>query len=326
MNKVAKLSETKVYAGRLKNKENLLSSSSGGAFTALSNLFLEQGSAVICSIYNYDSHCPEFCLITDVENRDRAKGSKYVQSTMGNIYIQAERWLESNPNKNILFIGTGCQAEGFRKYVEQRKLRERCLIVDIICHGVPSPSLWKAYVSEIEKIHNGKIEYVTFKDKRNGWLCPTAFVQINNKERLITDYVRFYFSEVPLRPSCYSCPFTKIGRETDLTIGDFWHIEEKKPEFYDPSGTSLFLVHTEMGEMAFTQVKKDLIYIESNTEECWQINLERPSKLPANRQEVFDACIYNGVYETIMKLHHERKNSIPRRILNKMKKLWKGQI
>ena len=81
-----------------------------------------------------------------------------------------------------------------------------------------------------------------------------------------------------------------------------------------------------MGEMAFTQVKKDLIYIESNTEECWQINLERPSKLPANRQEVFDACIYNGVYETIMKLHHERKNSIPRRILNKMKKLWKGQI
>lgn len=315
---------TEVYAGRLKDNKKLLSSSSGGAFTALSDFILKQDGAVVCAVYNYDSHRVEFRLITDITERDKAKGSKYLQSTMGEIFRQSELWIKENPTKKILFIGTGCQAEGFRKYAELKKIRDRCLIVDIICHGAPSPQLWQEYASALEKKYNGKIEYLTFKDKRKGWLCPTAFVRIDQKEILITEYVRFFFSEVPLRPSCYQCPFAKIERNIDMTIGDFWHIEEKIPEFYDPNGTSLFLLHTEQGIELFESIKHELHYLQSTREECWQNNLESPTSLPNNREEVLEECRRNGTYATIMKYHKIKKFGILKRILHRIKKTIRG--
>ncbi len=145
--------------------------------------------------------------------------------------------------------------------MRNRPVFDRCTVVDIICHGAPSPLLWREYVTHLECIHKGKVTNLTFKDKRNGWLRPTACVKIFNKEISIADYVRFFFSDVPLRPSCYQCPFAKIERETDMTIGDFWHIEEKKPEFYDSEGNSLLLIHTEKGSAFLSSAR---IHCKSN--------------------------------------------------------------
>lgn len=231
MNSIKKLPQTIIYAARINDRDVLRSSSSGGLFTVLSDPFLRCGGAIVCSVYQYDSHRIEFCLITEKSKRDCAKGSKYIQSSMGDIFRKAHEWLMEDAGRKLLFVGTGCQAEGFRKYAEQTGIRQRCTVVDIICHGAPSPLLWREYVTHLECIHKGKVTNLTFKDKRNGWLRPTACVKIFNKEISIADYVRFFFSDVPLRPSCYQCPFAKIERETDMTIGDFWHIEEKKRNF-----------------------------------------------------------------------------------------------
>ena len=231
LNSIKKLPQTIIYAARINDRDVLRSSSSGGLFTVLSDPFLRCGGAIVCSVYQYDSHRIEFCLITEKSKRDCAKGSKYIQSSMGDIFRKAHEWLMEDAGRKLLFVGTGCQAEGFRKYAEQTGIRQRCTVVDIICHGAPSPLLWREYVTHLECIHKGKVTNLTFKDKRNGWLRPTACVKIFNKEISIADYVRFFFSDVPLRPSCYQCPFAKIERETDMTIGDFWHIEEKKRNF-----------------------------------------------------------------------------------------------
>lgn len=182
------LIDTIVYAGRIKDKSALMSSSSGGAFTALSDFFLKNDNAVVAAIYNYENHMTEFQMILDEKQRERAKGSKYMQSKPGYIYREAYRWLMENPKKELLFVGMGCQSDGFRKFTEIKGIRDRVYIVDIICHGSPSPKLWKEYAESIQR-KDGKITYLTFKDKRNGWKSPTAYVKVNGAEKPIKDYV-----------------------------------------------------------------------------------------------------------------------------------------
>ena len=121
--------KTKVYAGRLKDRDSLLRSSSGGAFVALSDFFLDNGDAVVCAVYNYKNHATEFQLIENREERDKAIGSKYMQSKPGRIYKMAEDWLKIHPAKKLLFVGMGCQADGFRKFAEIKGFRERVFAV-----------------------------------------------------------------------------------------------------------------------------------------------------------------------------------------------------
>lgn len=328
MNSIKKLPQTIIYAARINDRDVLRSSSSGGLFTVLSDPFLRCGGAIVCSVYQYDSHRIEFCLITEKSKRDCAKGSKYIQSSMGDIFRKAHEWLMEDAGRKLLFVGTGCQAEGFRKYAEQTGIRQRCTVVDIICHGAPSPLLWREYVTHLECIHKGKVTNLTFKDKRNGWLRPTACVKIFNKEISIADYVRFFFSDVPLRPSCYQCPFAKIERETDMTIGDFWHIEEKKTEFYDSEGNSLLLIHTEKGSAFFEQCKNTLQIERSTADECWQLNLERPTERPPHRDEILQECLTYGTYQTIVKYYGEKRQNLLMRIVRKIKKLvvWRQSL
>lgn len=143
----------------------------------------------MAAIYNYENHTAEFKMILDEEQRERAKGSKYMQSKPGDIYRKAYHWLMKNPEKELLFVGMGCQSDGFRKFSEIKGIRDRVYIVDIICHGSPSLKLWREYAESIQK-KDGKITYLTFKDKRNGWKSPTAYVKVNGAEKPIKDYVK----------------------------------------------------------------------------------------------------------------------------------------
>ena len=317
---MADLIDTIVYAGRLKEKSALLSSSSGGAFTAISDFFLKNGNLVVAAIYNYENHTTEFQMITDEKMREKAKGSKYMQSKPGDIFRQAYYWLMENAEKTLLFIGMGCQSDGFRKFAELKGIRDRVYIVDIICHGSPSPKIWRDYAESIQK-KAGKITYLTFKDKRNGWNSPTAYVKVNGKERLIKDYVRVFYNKCALRPSCYECPYATTERKTDITIGDFWHIEEKIPDFYDSYGNSLLLIHTNRGKELFEMIKNDLDYRLSNTTQCWQANLEAPTKRSEQREAFWDDYQKKGI-NFVMKKYGTA--SVIKALKNKISKILRG--
>lgn len=323
MQEQIKTIETVVYAGRLKNRDELLKSSSGGAFTAISDVFLTRGDAVACSIYNYENHVQEFKLITTEKWRDAARGSKYMQSKLNKIFIECTNWLNQNPEKNLLFVGMGCQADGFRKYIQMIGLRKRVIIVDIICHGSPSPRLWNEYIQMLEQINNGKVSYLTFKDKRNGWKSPTAVAYVNGQEVLLNDYVKVFYNQCALRPSCYECPYATIERKTDMTIGDYWHIEKTIPDFYDPDGNSLFLLHTSKGIELFDKIKDLTEYRLSNKNECWQKNLEHPTPVSEQRIAFWKDYKKHGV-EYIMKKYGTV--SMIKRIKNKIKKIIGGGI
>lgn len=293
--------DIKVYAGRARDENILMQSSSGGGFTVISDWFLESGYAIVCAVYNYSLHVEEFRLITTRVDRNAARGSKYIQSKPGDIFAEAAKWLNDNPQKKILFVGMGCQAEGFRKFADAIGVRDRVWIVDIVCHGSPSPRLWREYVNFLEKKNNGKLINLSFKDKRNGWKHPTAKADINGKEIILSDYVRIFYKNCALRPSCHKCPFTTTERSTDMTIGDFWHIEDRIPDFYDERGNSLFLIHTYRGEELFDSIKDGLDYRESNTIDCWQNNLDHPTPVSEKRAQFWIDYKQKGVEYIVMK-------------------------
>ncbi len=269
----------RAYALMLKNSENQKTSSSGGAFTAISEYFLEEGYAISCSSYNYETNRPEFSIITDRSGRDKARGSMYIQSYLGDIYKESENWLISNPQKNLLFVGMGCQAEGFRKYSELKGFADRVYTVDIICHGVPSPKLWSQYIEPY-----GRLRKLSFKDKRNGWSSPTAVaVTEDNREISISDYVKLFYCRCALRPSCHACKFATPYRKTDLTIGDFWGIKERFPDIYTEDGVSLAISHTEKGEFMLQHASKLADLNECAISECLQPNLEKPTEVSPER-------------------------------------------
>lgn len=220
----------------------------------------------------------------------------------------------------IVLLLSRCQSDGFRKFSEMKRIRERVYVVDIICHGSPSPKLWREYAESIQK-SAGKITYLTFKDKRKGWKSPTAYVKINGGEKSIKDYVKVFYNRCALRPSCYECLYATTERKTDLTIGDFWHIEETIPDFYDPNGNSLFLIHTNRGEELFEKIRSDLDYRLSNTTQCWQANLEAPTQKSEQREEFWSDYKKKGI-DFVMKKY----GTVPvqTKIKNKILKIFKG--
>ena len=268
--------DTLVYACRTKDREILKRSSSGGAFVAISDMFLERGDAVLCSHYNYEEHRTEFALVLTKEERDASSGSMYMQSFALDAWKDALSWLKENPGHRLLFTGLGCQAAGFMQFMKMNGMDGRIFTVDIVCHGAPSPRIWTEYARSLEK--EGKLSDLNFKNKKTGWSKSVGTVCRNGEEISIAKYRRIYTDRYTIRQSCFSCPYTRMNRDSDITIGDFWHMEKSMPDFVDEMGTSLVLIHTEQGRELFDEIKEKLDYRESNTEDCRQLNLQEPTK------------------------------------------------
>ena len=275
------MTETKAYGMRLKDHEALMASSSGGAFTALSDVFLNSGNAVVCSSFDFETHRQEFRVITSKKERDAARGSKYFQSVPGDSFRAAEQWLKDHPDGELLFVGMGCQAAGFRSFAAAKGFSDRVTVTDIICHGSSSPQLWYDYAEYIEK--QGRIDALSFRDKRNGWERPTAVAVINGSEVPIHTYTKMFYNRKALRLSCHKCPYATLRRAVDITIGDFWNLKNSHPEHYDKDGVSLVLVHTEKGQRLFDEVRDKVLWFESDTADCLQKNLIAPTPAASGR-------------------------------------------
>lgn len=314
---------TDIYAIRLKNRSELMDSSSGGAFTAISDVFLSKGYPVICSVYNAAEKRPEMKMVRTVEERNQARGSIYVQSYPGDSISEAIEWLKQHKSDKLLFVGLGCQAAAFKRLAILNGCEGRAFTVGIICHGVPSAKLWRDYIGMLEKSYGSTCSTVSFKDKRNGWLAPAAVAIIGSEEVNIGDYVRLFYNHCALRPSCHKCPYTVIDRNTDMTIGDFWHIEEKIPDFYDEMGNSLLLVHSETGREIFELIKPTIYYRESNAQECWQAHLESPTPMGKRRDMFQKDFAEQGIQFVIKKYYGD--DSILKRAVNKLHaKIFRG--
>lgn len=296
--------EQQIYAAKHLDSQVVKSSSSGGAFTAISDYVLSQGGIVYGACF--DSNF-KVChrRVTTKRERDLLRGSKYVQSDLRQTFSQIKQDLQQG--KKVLFTGTPCQNAGLLLFLKQKNVNiENLFSCDFICHGVPSPLLWKEYVYFLQERFQDKLIYFSFRDKSEGWNTKKAkafFQNINDTKECNKNYsfLKLYTSLYILRPSCYKCQFTSYERVSDITIADFWNIHNSNPDMDDNRGTSLVLVNSQKGAFLFSNAQKDLKTAGSTPQDCWQMHLQYPCAEPAGRKKFWKEYKEKGAKYVICK-------------------------
>ena len=253
-----KLSEvSRCIAARSKDAELVEKSSSGGFLSVIAEKIIRDGGAV------YGAALDENCDIKHVgieraQDLGRLRGAKYVQSDLGQSFREIKELLAKG--RTVLFIGTPCQAAGLAAFVGE-ELSKKLVIVDFICHGVPSPGVWRGY--RASRTRGKRLKSVSFRDKKYGWndyamKWSYRDGKVKYENRYFSPYLRGFSSNLFLRPSCYECRFKGTERRADITVGDCWGVEAVLPKFSDGRGTSVVMPRGEKGEELWESVKDGL--------------------------------------------------------------------
>lgn len=285
------------YAARHKNMQEVETSRSGAVFIAVSDWILRQGGVVYGAGYADHFRVVHKRATTQTE-RNEFKGSKYVQSDLGNVFTQVRQDLKEG--RIVLFSGTPCQTAGLNAYIET-KLRSNLYLMDIICHGVPGPYLWRDFISYLEKKQKDKICWVNFRDKQEfNWTAHRETFKFTRCEEKIIFKYSFY-QPILFRKSCNKCPFANTLRPSDITLGDFWGWEQVNASLNeDDKGISLVLLNTEKGKQVFETVKQDINTTSLSLRDCLQQNLLSPT-LPHPKRDKFEKDYAKHGFEYVAK-------------------------
>lgn len=302
----------KVYAAKNKNEEIRCQSSSGGIFTLLAEKIISDGGVVFGARFDKDWNVIHSWTDT-IEGIAAFRGSKYVQSTIGDTYRETKDFLKQG--RKVLFSGTPCQIAGLKKYL--RKEYDNLLTVDVVCHGVPSPLVWRRYLDEtreqLRAQHGvGKnsvpssmdelpvITGISFRDKTNGWkkygfslryaaseaaentVFPSAIREEKELLQPFTDnvFMKGFLANLYLRPSCYACAARSGKSGSDISLADYWGVKAFHPDFADDKGIGLLLINTLEGEKVYAKTSKSDVVtqyeygLEANP--CIEISVKQP--------------------------------------------------
>lgn len=261
-------------------------SSSGGIFSVLAQMVLDKGGIVFGAAFDENWQVVHIG-VEDETGLARLRSSKYVQSDIGKTYRQAKEAL--NSGRSVLFSGTPCQIEGLHRFLG--KLYPNLWLVDLICHGAPSPLVWEKYVQLCQQ--KGKILGISFRSKNLSWerfLLEIVYAN-SSKYQMPLDkdlYMQGFLQDLYLRPSCYNCQFKKKHRVSDITIADFWGIDQVLPEMNDHRGTSLVIVHSQQAKRLMAEIddgKKIIVSFEEGI--CWNLAMVCSVKMNSKRERFF---------------------------------------
>lgn len=289
------------YAVTNRDEKQIMKAASGGLFSAAASAILSDGGCVFGATLTFDSGHPDTHHIM-VENKEdlwKLQGSKYVQSRIGRTYQQAKECLQHG--RTVLFSGTPCQIAGLKSYLG--KVYENLYTMDLICHGVPSAEFFDGYIQELNKKYRGKVTEYKFRDKTKGWGMNTAFeIVCGDKKKTIfktakvQSYLSLFYDCKIFRENCYSCPYAGSSRVGDVTIGDYWGIENEHPELdHDPDfdkekGISCLLINSPKGQELFELIKNQIHFVPSQFAKVAKTNgqLKAPSVMPMERNNILD--------------------------------------
>lgn len=259
-----------VYAVKHKSGDVIDKSQSGGAFTALSDVILDRNGVIYSCVLSENLEAIHVRADSKI-GRNKMRGSKYVQSSIGDTYKLVQKDLRLG--RPVLFSGTSCQVTGLQSYLKTEY--DNLFCVDIVCHGVPSPLVWNRYVEWQEKRIQGKIIDVNFRNKgKFGWHSHVETMDFLDGSKIDSEiYKNIFYGHGSLRPCCFKCPYKSIVHRADVTIADCWGIEKVMPEMDDNRGTSLLLVNTDKGAELFEKVKATVAY--KNMQLCEEL-LQQP--------------------------------------------------
>ncbi len=284
--------ENKPVAYAVKNLEEEIrkQSSSGGMFTLLAESILNDGGVVFGVAFNEKLEL-KHTYVEKFEDLQIFRGSKYLQSIVGKTYSKVKNFLIEG--RKVMYTGTPCQIEGLKSYLG--KEYENLFTQDIICHGVPSPKVHERYLKYLrDKYKTKNIKNIIHRTKINGWKNWCVNIKFDNSEYIKAHeqdpYMQAFLRNTSLRESCYNCQFKKKNRASDITLADFWGIENVAPEMDDDKGTSLVIVNSEKGKQIFEQIKDKIIYKQVDFEEAIRYNpsMTKSVKPDYNRKKFFE--------------------------------------
>lgn len=295
------------YLGKHKSEEVLKNSTSGGAFTGVSDVILNE-KGLVCGVDFDEKFRVVHKIAQDSKERDRFRFSKYVQSDLGNIFQEIKKELLAG--KKVLFTGTPCQCAGLKGFMRGSSIGKNLYLCDLICHSIPSPRIWEEFKRLLEEEQGGSIRDIHFRTKDLPWSRAnsnkTFFYATNTMKNLELDerfYKMFFGLGSICRPSCSQCRFTDRRRVGDITIADYFGIEEYSPELYDGRGLSLVIVNNKKGSELLEKMRKDMELQERDPAESLkhQQRLSKPMVLPENRDEFWKNLDELGLGKTLEK-------------------------
>lgn len=268
------------YAVIHKDNKVRESSRSGGIFTALSDFILESNGVIYGCVLTEGYQAVHY-RAQSVEERNKMRGSKYIQSKMGNTYLNVKTDLCAG--RLVLFSGTSCQVAGLKSFLGKEYIN--LLTVDIVCHGVPSSKVWIKYLKWLERKYDSSVVRVNFRNKIDfGWRAHKETIEFENGKKYHSDIFRtLFYNHLILRPSCYECHYKNLQHPGDITIADYWGVEDNAPEFDDDKGVSLVLINTNKGKGLFDSIKDKIYFKKTCLENSLQPPLVTNFSCPANR-------------------------------------------
>lgn len=312
----------KVYAAQNQQERVRLNSSSGGVFTLMAEHVVNQGGVVFGAAFDEKWEVEHRYAMTR-DGLDQFRGSKYLQSRIGNTYLQARDFLDKG--RMVLYSGTSCQISGLKRFL--KKDYENLLTIDVVCHGVPSPMVWRSYLKEVISIDKvSDIKTISFRSKSTGWRKYSLVITGMNKDVSEVSskniFMQLFLNNLCLRPSCFQCP-SKSGRSgSDVTLADYWGIEDNYPEWDDDKGTSLILVNTSRGVSIVDRLVSHKV--ETSYEDAVRRNscIEVSTRYNSLSEEFWTSYKQKGLSDACLVLRKLRP-SVFIRILNRVRLLLK---
>ena len=320
-----------VYAAINQDEKIRIKSSSGGIFSLLAKNVIDE-SGVVFGVRFDENWEAEHAYTETLEGLVAFRGSKYMQSRIGTSYKQVKNFLQNG--RKVLFSGTSCQIAGLRKFLH--KDYDNLLTIDIVCHGTPSPLVWRCYLEElILRIRNTLyqslndmpiIKEISFRDKKMGWkqygfILRGGSVSTTNQNSSLQEndlfyeagdeniYMEVFTKNLCLRPSCYTCP-AKCGKSgSDITLADYWGIQNYYPTMDDDKGTSLVLINTQKGNIYYQRLKVKSVQTSYSMAFVGNPSLEQSAKETIFVNQFWD-CFAKSKFEDLNSILEKFKPSL----------------
>lgn len=303
------------------DKDHRKGSSSGGLFYTIAKHVIEDMHGWVFGAAFDDEFQLRHIGVNNLEELQKLRGSKYLQSSMGDTYSMIKKLLANN--SFVFFVGTPCQVAGLRGYLRNKKY-DNLLLADLVCHGVPPQSLFDEHIKYLEKKHKAKLVSYQFR-KLDGWGgCEIADFTNPKKHKVLpsynlSPYLYSFMYSMTYRESCYECKFAKVPRQGDITLADFWGVKKFFPNTDSSKGVSLVLINTDMGSKIWTSISSKCISFESSLEECtiYNGNINHKPIRPEIRNIVYSELKEYG-YEYLVNNHFTIDNYRTLRIKNSL--------
>ena len=299
-----------------KTVERRNTGSSGGVFGLLASTLMSEGYEICASAFDEDLKL-RHCFANNENEVERQKKSKYLQSDCGGIYRRLKEKLTAG--QHVMFVGTPCQCAALKSYLGV--LSSEAVIVDFACHGVPSQDLFDKCICYYEQKHDCKVKSYSFRHKPKRYGAPQNFLlYIQKGDRTLSVEGKYYqepfycgFQKyITLRPSCYQCKFARTERVSDITLADYWGVEDVTNKWDRTDHPSLVIVNSDKGKQLFDHIKPQLDYFETTKDKGIKKNgsLYSPTTIKTKLRDNFFTDLKSLPFEEVVEKHLKEKRAL----------------